>query len=244
MKLVIFISEPVIHRIRRFVKYRYSKLITGCSLLLLLPIAAVAFENLTPLQNLVYDTAHLENTNAEQVVAYDYVYTDNEATETVQDKVLLRILSEREEGRRDVSIDFLSEERRIHLPNFDNYRGNPVIIAMLEHLAQSMGRDTGGGALYFRNRIRDSLASKDIDIVEAVEDKGDTPYDYSDYRQFVLEPFVGDQYLADRPEYTQAHITFRFSDSVPGQLVSIKLVSGPADEPKLTRELMLAGPDG
>ena len=211
-----------------------------CGLLMLaLSPGASAFNDLTRLQNLVYDTPHLDNTRATDKVIYDYIYTHIDSEEPVHDNVTLTIHHERDEGRRDVTVDFLSGEHRLPLPAFDDYRGNPVIIAMLEHLAQSMGRDTGGGALYFRNRIRDSLAERDTHIRDGVEEKTDTPYAYKAYSEFVIKPFVGDPYLAERPEYTQAQITFRFSQSVPGQLVSIKLQSGPSDQPKITRELIL-----
>lgn len=195
-----------------------------------------AFESLNDAQTLIYDTAHLQNTSATQTVNYEYIHTDTESGETITDKVRLSVLKEREADRRDVSIDFLSEERRMPLPNFDDYRANPVIIAMLEHLAQTMGRDTGGGVLYFRNRIRDGLAGEDIKIISAAAaPESDLPA----YKEFVIKPFVKDPYLAERPEYTEAQISLRFSEAVPGQLLSIKLVSGPEKEPLLVRELTL-----
>ena len=202
----------------------------------LLPLQLFAFEDLNEAQALIYDTSHLQNTSASQTVDYDYIYTDSKTGETINDRVRLSVRKEQDADRRDVSIDFLSEDRRMPLPNFDGYRANPVIIAMLEHLAQTMGRDTGGGVLYFRNRIRDGLAGEDIEIIDsaAVPEK-DSPA----FKEFVIRPFTGDPYLAERPEYTEAQISLRFSESVPGQVLSIKLISGPEGEPLIMRELSL-----
>jgi len=203
------------------------------------PFTAHAFENLNTVQTLVYDTAHLQNTDIDQQLSYHYTFTDTSVDETIKDKVVLAILKKRDNQRRDVSVEFLSEERRMHLPKFDNYRGNPVVIAMLEHLAQSMGRDTGGGALYFRNRIRDNLASDSVELTSGTADKSETPFAYEEYTEFTLTPFLGDPFLVERPEYVEATITMRFSEDVPGQIVSIKLISGPSTKPKITREIAL-----
>lgn len=217
---------------------RWRLVIVVLYALVMMPAVVFAFEELNPVQSLVYDSAHLANTSASQVVGYHYSFRDGASDEMIEDEVRLVVKNKRDSERRDVSVEFLSDDRRIVLPNFDNYRGNPVVIAMLEHLAQTMGRDTGGGALYFRNRIRDSLASDSVKLVEGVKDESvESLYPYSDYSEFTLQPFVGDPFLIERPEYTQAKITMRFSDAVPGRLVFVKLLSGPPDNPKVTREL-------
>jgi len=204
------------------------------------PLSAVwAFDDANAVQTLVYDSSHLDNTELDQEVGYRYLFEDAAEQSAVEDEVRLLIRKVRDEQRRDVSVEFLTEERRLPLPNFDNYRGNPVIIAMLEHLAQTMGRETGGGALYFRNRIRDSLASDEVSIANGMADSEGTPYAYKAYSEFTLQPFKGDPFLAERVEYNEATITLRFSDEVPGKLVFVRLESGPMSAPQIRRELVL-----
>lgn len=187
---------------------------------------AMAFDDLNEPQTLIYDTNHLEQTNAGSTITYDYAYTDNTTDKKIKDQVLLSIKKEHENAQRDVSLSFLTQERKLHLPDFNKRRGNPVIIGMLEHLAQAMGTETGGGALYFRNRIKDKLADDNLKIVRI-----------GDKSEFSFSPFVNDPYVADRIALTESIITIAFSNEVPGQLLSIEYVSGPSNNPEATRKL-------
>ena len=191
---------------------------------------ANAFEELNEPQALIYDTNHLEKTSAGNLISYDYSYINTNNDEKVQDQVLLTITKEHVDAKRNMSINFLSDERKIHLPDFNNRRGNPVIIGMLEHLAQIMGQETGGGALYFRNRIKDKLADDSLKIVQS-----------GSKSEFSFSPFTNDPYVADRISLTESVITIAFSNDVPGQLLSIEYVSGPSKKPESTRKLVFSG---
>ena len=191
---------------------------------------ANAFEELNEPQTLIYDTNHLEKTSAGNLISYDYSYINTSNDEKVEDQVLLSITKEHVDAKRNMSISFLSDERKLHLPDFNNRRGNPVIIGMLEHLAQTMGQETGGGALYFRNRIKDKLADDSLKIVQS-----------GSKSEFSFSPFTNDPYVADRISLTESVITIAFSNDVPGQLLSIEYVSGPSKKPESTRKLVFSG---
>lgn len=213
-----------------------------CSLffwLLAFPFNVGAFEELNEPQTLIYDTDHLGKTTEGSTIIYAYekLQADEAALE---DEVVLSIKKARDDNRRDVSVKFLSGDIKLHLPDFDNYRGNPVIIGMLEHLAQSMGYDTGGGALYFRNRIRDQLANKNVTINKRTDDQiiADQKIPVS---EFSFAPLENDPYVANKPDMTESTITLIFSEEVPGHLVSIAYVSGPDDKPATTRTLKYSG---
>ena len=190
---------------------------------------ALAFEELNEPQKLIYDTNHLANTSAGNLIAYDYSFLNSANSEKIEDKVTLLIEQERDDAYRDLSIEFLSDERKLHLPDFKNHRGNPVIIGMLEHLAQTMGQQTGGGALYFRNRIKDKLADDNLEILKR-----------DNKSEFSFAPFKNDPYVANRITITESVITIAFSPDVPGQLLSIEYVSGPASNPEATRKLVFS----
>jgi len=213
-----------------------------CSILFLgavnaVAVSAFAFDELNLPQTLIYDTDHLTKTQEGSAIKYTYQLLRADE-DPMQDEVSLSIVKERDENRRDVSVSFLSGETKMHLPDFDNYRGNPVIIGMLEHLAQSMGYDTGGGALYFRNRIRDQLASSDVEVNQIDKVSGN---DKIRVTEFSFAPLQDDPYVADRPELTESTITVSFSEDVPGHLVSIAYISGPEDKPATSRILEFSG---
>lgn len=196
---------------------------------------AHSFENLTAAQILVYDTAHLSNTVAGQQINYRY-YSQIATDDIIADRVSLSIKKSHEDNKRDVGLDFLTGERHLALPDFNAFRGNPVIIAMLEHIAQSFGRETGGGALYFRNRIRDALAKENTQIVQITVEYGDRTIGAT---RLIFLPFSGDVYLVENPEYTLANFSITLSDDVPGGVVGISVKSSQNDVTYFKSEIVI-----
>ena len=196
---------------------------------------AQAFEELTAAQKLIYDKAHMFNTSAGQKINYRYRNQVMEGT-PITDRVSLSIEKVREHNKRDMVVDFLSAERRMPFPDFTDFRGNPVIIAMLEHIAQSFGRDTGGGVLYFRNRIRDGLAKENVLIEQLAAKYGDKPINAT---RMLFSPFKDDSYLAEKPEYTSAEFSIILSDDVPGGVFSVSVKSSPGSANGFQREIVI-----
>ncbi len=196
---------------------------------------AQAFEKLTAAQNMIYDKAHLSNTAAGQQINYRYRSQIAE-NDPVDDRVLLSIEKAHKDDKRDVVVDFLSVERRMPFPDFTAYRGNPVIIAMLEHIAQSFGRETGGGVLYFRNRIRDALAKENTQIEQISVNYSDRTIDAT---RVFFSPFVDDSYLAEMPEYTRATFSIILSDDVPGGVFSVAVKSSQDGVTGFEREIVI-----
>ena len=196
---------------------------------------AHSFENLTAAQNLVYGTAHLSNTVAGQQINYRY-HSQVATGDIIADRVSLSIKKTHKDNKRDVALDFLSAERHMALPDFNDFRGNPVIIAMLEHIAQSFGRETGGGALYFRNRIRDALAKKNTLIEQITVEYSDRTIGAT---RVLFSPFAGDVYLVEKPEYTRANFSITLSDDVPGGVVGITVKSSQNNVTYFIREIII-----
>lgn len=186
---------------------------------------ARAFD-LTPAQTLVYDSAHLTNTHAGDTVAYRY-RSESLSTDPFEGDVTLEIRGEEEGDRRHVSIDFLSGERHMNLPDFDGYRGNPVIIATLEQFAQTFSAETGGGTLYFRNRLRNALAAKDVELINA---RADYAGESVQTTEVTLRPFVGDAHVGANPRYRDTTVAIVISDSVPAGVLRIEASSVSADD--------------
>lgn len=224
------LSPELTSRFRSTIRSALSLLIG----LLIVSTPATAFEQLTQAQTLIYDTAHLANTSSGQSLHYRFEMRD-EAGTLVHDEALMTILDEQGPERRDVELDFLSAERHLPLPTFTAYRGNPIIIVMLEHLAQSMGAATGGGTLYFRNRIRDALAEAELAI-----DSGTASLDGKEVttRSVRFAPFLEDTMLEPDSPYRQAEFTLRFSDQLPAGLLDIRFHAR-SDDAEMHRSLSL-----
>ncbi len=205
--------------------------------ILAIPDSSHAFNDLTPAQKLIYDSSHLANTSAGQSLTYQYSSKSGDTQS--DDKITLSVNREHDDDKRDVVLNFLSGEHRMVFPDFNQFRGNPVIIAMMEHVAQSIGRDTGGGVLYFRNRIRDALAAEAVLVSEE-----EMTWDGSSIKttELVLSPFIRDSYLAERPEYRYAEIFIKLSEQVPGGVVGISFISRHEGLFYFSRDLELTPP--
>lgn len=202
--------------------------------MVLLGSSTLAFDELNEAQSLIYDNSHLSNTTEGQELKYAYTAVNSEQGDIV-DSASVSIVAAGSDDKRDISIDFLSGERHLPLPDFSGYRGNPVIIAMLEHIAQSMSAETGGGALYFRNRIRDALAGEDVSLIEqSFSYSGDV------YESVTLTfyPFVNDPYLAENTLLKQARFSIQLSETIPGGVVGVE-ASSRTDEGIFERRLSL-----
>lgn len=175
------------------------------------------------------------NTKDGQSINYAY-HSDMDENKTVDDVVTLNITAEVDEERRDVEIDFLTDERHLILPPFPAYRGNPVLMAMLEHVVREVGEDTGGGALYFRNRIRDELASENVSVKEQEISVNENKIDAT-VLQF--QPFQKDKMISSDSIYADAVFTITLSDTVPGGIVDIGISAGPKAQSAFSRQLTI-----
>jgi len=197
------------------------------------PVAG--FEALTAAQSLIYDTAHLANTVAGQQIRYRYLGR-LPGGEDIEDSASLSITAAHEGDKRDVTLEFLTAERRLPLPDFTAFRGNPLIIAMLEHVAQSFGSETGGGVLYFRNRIRDALAGSGARIEQIDAEYGGATVKAT---RLSMQPFAGDPYLAGNPAYTGSVFTIVLSQDVPGGVLAVGVRSADGVEQGFAREISI-----
>lgn len=187
-----------------------------------LPAIVSAFEELKPAQKLIYDHDHLRKTEANQVLQYNFSLAGKDI-EAIEDVVQVTIKNKVDEELRDVSIEFLSDDKNMFLPDFDAYRGNPVIIAMLEYSARYVGEASGGGTLYFRNRIRDQMAA-DIGVQTAQSSFNGTSIATN---TISFKPFEGDANLVSMSleQFENMVYTITLSDDVTGGVAEITIES-------------------
>ena len=186
---------------------------------------AHAFEGdeLNRAQVLIYETPHLAGTDAGEEIRYAWTQTGG-AGGTLEDRATLAVTAAGEDGRRDVTLDFLTGERRLELPPFEGWRGNPVLMATLERFAQDFAIAGGGGALYFRNRMRDALADAPSAEPAELDWAGDTVAG----TRIEFVPFANDPYVGSRPGFAGATVRLELSDAVPGGVLSAAVESAGA----------------
>jgi len=219
--------------------HRITKQLCQCAIaigLLVVCGAAFAFEELNEAQTLLFDSPHLMNTKNGQTIAYSYRSVVNEEA-PIEDTVTVNVTAQIDDERRDVEIDFLTDERRLVLPPFPGYRGNPVLMAMLEHVVRAIGQNTGGGTLYFRNRIRDALAGDQVSIEKQKMSINDNEVDTTVVQ---FQPFENDQRIEPDSIFGDALFTITLSDTVPGGIVGVDVSATANGQPAFTQQLTIS----
>ena len=183
---------------------------------------APKLKDYTPAQILIYATNHLKGLGVGDVLHYAFARTGT-LQEPFQDSVDESIAGIATNGKKNVSINFLSGTHHIETNVFEGFNGNPVVMMFLERDVHDMSEITKGSTLYFRNRIRDAFAivekSKITKTTITIDGHA------ADATLLVVEPFVG---LPEIDRFrTYEHKTYQFviSDGVPGGIYSVRTVT-------------------
>ena len=184
-------------------------------------------------QILLFKRPHLSNVLQSVNLAYKFKQT---GTQAFTDSVMARIMQVHADGTRDLSFDFLSDDRKENYPDIDGFRGNPLVMLFLEWDTGKMGNAQGTLASknFFRNRVRIGFWKySKVDEVEV--EYGDERYKG---RRITMLPFVNNE--ADRvmaAKFADKQYEFILVDEIPGELyqISTKMVSGESEEAETTQ---------
>lgn len=171
---------------------------------------------LSPAQITLFESDHLRDIAAPVVLEYAFHHHGGPAGD-FDDTVSAQIRTIRDDGRKDVWVEFLTGEHHVNFPPALGFNGNPLLMYFLEHDVVEMRETTGAPAQYFRKRVRDAFVDRaEMHPVDVTLDGRTQPG-----TEIVLAPFRDDGNLARFP--TVADKTYRFilCDAVPGRLYRI-----------------------
>jgi hypothetical protein len=134
-----------------------------------------------------------------------------------EDRVTLKLTVRVDRTCCTANADFLSDTRRLALPEVESAEGNPVLLYFLERDIREMSRLTKGQQNYFRKRIR-------MAIYQAAEMRELTlPYGGKNVaaRQFTVTPYVDDPLRERFAKLVGKRYTFTLSDAVPGGVYAV-----------------------
>lgn len=199
------------------------------------PLRADDPPRLTPAQTAIFDSNHLHAIQAPVILEYDFRHAA--PAESFTDKVALAV-QPREDGKKDVRVDFLNGEHHMPFPPALGFNGNPVLMFFLEHDVAAMHRMTGGSTAYFRNRIRQAFADRAA--------LGPTSIAFNGKKQsgteVTLVPFRNDPYISRFEGLDKKSYRFVLSDSVPGTIYQISTtVPGDTGQPRIEDSLTFSG---
>lgn len=174
-------------------------------------------QDYSPAERMLFMAEHLAGMGPNQTLNYSFKRSGS-LDEGFSDKVSIR-LDAKEDGSCCIARgDFLSDVRRVNLPEVEGAHGNPVILYFLENDVRGMQRLTRGQTNHFRKRIR-------MAIYNAASIK-ETTLRYRDVEVPVkvieFDPYVDDPNRHRFETYSRKHYTFMLSDAVPGGVFGIR----------------------
>lgn len=180
-------------------------------------------------ENKLWMDDHLSNIERKAKLYYQFEKTGS-YEESFTDDVYLSIVTLHEDGTKDATLDFFTEERRqaVSSDNVNGISGNPVIGEYMQGDVYEMNRLTGGNWRYFQREIKLAMADSNESTAVTVELSGEQ------YRgeKIVLRPFDSDKNQNRLGEFADKSYEFILSDEIPGKLYQIKTVINDAKRPE------------
>lgn len=190
---------------------------------------------LSPAQVALFETPHLASLLPPLRLDYDF-RREEAGAEPVADTIRLEVrASEGQEGKRDVSVEFLTGPRAIRYPPARGFGGNPLLVFALDRDTRELSAATGGSALWFRNRFRQALAGA-ADLRRAEIGYGGRLVPAT---VIALTPYAGEPRAG---RYAERRYAFTLSDAVPGSVHAIRAeLPAAADRGAVVESITFAG---
>lgn len=176
---------------------------------------------LSAAQVALFETPHLRNVTRPETLSYRFLRAGPGGFD---DTVAVHVDRVNADGTKDLSFDYLTGERRVAMPQIGGFRGNPLLVEVLQRDVDDMKDAVGISAAFFRNRIREAFVDQ-ATVVDATAhaDGRDVPA-----RRITIQPYAHVDRL-DRIKSLQAKTySFLLSDEVPGMIAEIDIET-PAD---------------
>ena len=148
--------------------------------------------------------------------------------------VVLNIVKVEDDNTKHITFRYLKGRNKVRFPPQIGAKGNPVFMLFFERDARDMQRLTGGNALFFRSRIRHTIAATEIKDVE-LEFRGDK---FSG-KQISFQPFLETKLKNRVSRYKTKKFVITMSEDIPGFIFKIETYIKDLDDPSdMVKEIL------
>ena len=140
--------------------------------------------------------------------------------------VVLNIVKIDDDETKHITFRYLKGRNKVRFPPQIGAKGNPVFMLFFERDARDMQRLTGGNALFFRSRIRHSIAATDVEDVE-FKFNGES---YTG-KQISFQPFLKTELKNRVSRYKTKKFIVTISENIPGFIYKIETFIKDLDDP-------------
>ena len=148
--------------------------------------------------------------------------------------VVLNIVKVDDDNTKHITFRYLKGRNKVRFPPQIGAKGNPVFMLFFERDARDMQRLTGGNALFFRSRIRHTIAATEIKDVE-LEFRGNRLVG----KQIAFQPFLETKLKNRVSRYKTKKFVLTMSEDIPGFIFKIETYIKDLDDPSdMVKEIL------
>ena len=159
---------------------------------------------------------HLKKINEPSRIYYKFI-KESTREDNFKGNVVLNIVKIDDDKTKHITFRYLKGRNKVRFPPQVGAKGNPVFMLFFERDARDMQRLTGGNALFFRSRIRHSIAATDVEDVE-FNFNGEK---YSG-KQVSFQPFLETELKNRVSRYKTKKFIVTMSENIPGFIYKIE----------------------
>ena len=148
--------------------------------------------------------------------------------------VVLNIVKVDDDNTKHITFRYLKGRNKVRFPPQIGAKGNPVFMLFFERDARDMQRLTGGNALFFRSRIRHTIAATEIKDVE-LDFQGNKLVG----KQIAFQPFLETKLKNRVSRYKTKKFVLTMSEDIPGFIFKIETYIKDLDDPSdMVKEIL------
>ncbi len=177
---------------------------------------------------------HLKSINEPSRIYYKF-QKESTREDNFIGNVVLNIVKIDDDNSKHITFRYLKGRNKVRFPPQIGARGNPVFMLFFERDSRDMQRLTGGNALFFRSRIRHTIAATEIKDVDIMFDGESLPA-----KEISFQPFTETELKNRVSRYKTKKFVIVMSEKIPGYIFKIetfiKDLEDPDDRVKETLE--------
>ena len=141
--------------------------------------------------------------------------------------VVLNIVKVDDDDTKHITFRYLKGRNKVRFPPQIGAKGNPIFMLFFERDCRDMQRLTGGNALFFRSRIRHTIAATQIEETEIEFNNQKLPG-----YQISFQPFTETKLKNRVSRYKTKEFKVVLSNDIPGQIYQISTYANDTDDSK------------
>ena len=168
---------------------------------------------------------HLKTINEPSRIYYKFT-KESTREDSFRGNVVLNIVKIDDDKTKHITFRYLKGRNKVRFPPQIGAKGNPVFMLFFERDARDMQRLTGGNALFFRSRIRHSIAATDVEDIQFKFNGENYPG-----KQISFQPFLKTELKNRVSRYKTKKFIITISENIPGYIYKIETFIKDLDDP-------------